>query len=130
VVPVFLAAARDGTPAPVNGDGGNTRDFTYIENVVHANLLAAEAPAAVASGWPINIGAGQRTSLLGLLDAVRSASGRSLAVEHRPGREGDVRDSLASLERALALLGYRPTVGLEEGLRRTWEWFCRGPAVQ
>jgi UDP-glucose 4-epimerase len=128
VIPIFLAAAQRGSSAPVNGDGGHTRDFTYIDNVVNANLLAAGAPAAVASGWPINVGAAERTSLLQLLEIVREVSGRPVPAEHRPAREGDVRDSLAGLERAREVLGYRPEVSLREGMRRTWEWFRKESA--
>jgi UDP-glucose 4-epimerase len=128
VIPIFLAAAQRGGPAPINGDGGHTRDFTYIDNVVNANLLAAGAPAGVASGWPINVGAAERTSLLQLLEIVREVSGRPVPAEHRPAREGDVRDSLAGLERARELLGYRPAVSLREGMRRTWEWFRKESA--
>ena len=128
VIPVFMAAARRGTPAPLNGDGGQTRDFTFIENVVHANCLAGFGPAERVSGWPCNVGAGARTSLRELLEMVEAVSGRPVVVEHHPPRPGDVRDSLASLERAERVLGYRPSVSLEEGLRRTWEWFV-GEAV-
>ena len=128
VIPIFLAAAQRGSPAPVNGDGGHTRDFTYIDNVVNANLLAAGAPAGVASGWPINVGAAERTSLLQLLEIVREVSGRPVPAEHRPARDGDVRDSLAGLDRAREMLGYRPEVSLREGMRRTWEWFRKESA--
>jgi UDP-N-acetylglucosamine/UDP-N-acetyl-alpha-D-glucosaminouronate 4-epimerase len=128
VIPIFLAAAQRGSPAPINGDGGHTRDFTYIDNVVNANLLAAGAPAGVASGWPINVGAAERTSLLQLLEIVREVSGRPVPAEHRPAREGDVRDSLAGLDRARDLLGYRPEISLREGMRRTWEWFRKEAA--
>ena len=126
VIPIFLAAARQGTPAPINGDGSHTRDFTYIDNVVSANLLAAEAPAGVASGWAVNVGAGERTSLLRLLELVREVSGLPVEVEHRPPRAGDVRDSLAGLERVREVLGYRPLISLDEGLARTWAWFVQG----
>lgn len=128
VIPIFLAAAQRGSAAPVNGDGGHTRDFTYIDNVVKANLLAAAAPAAVASGWPINVGAAERTSLLQLLEIVREVSGRPVPAEHRPAREGDVRDSLAGLDRAREVLGYHPEVSLREGMLRTWEWFRKESA--
>jgi UDP-glucose 4-epimerase len=125
VVPAFLLAARDGKPAVVYGDGQQTRDFTYVANVVHANLLAATAPGQAITGFVVNVAAGTRTSLLQLLDLVREVTGRDLACDHRAPRAGDVRDSLASLDRAQQLLGYAPTVGLREGLRRTWEWFAR-----
>lgn len=121
VIPIFLAAARTGRPARIHGDGGQTRDFTYVDNVVEANLLAATR--AEANGMACNVGAGQRTSLLELLQLVREVTGRPVTAEHGPSRPGDVRDSLASLERAAAVLDYRPGVGLRDGLERTWRWF-------
>lgn len=124
VVPVFMAAAQAGTPAPINGDGGQTRDFTFVENAVAANLLAATGPADRVSGQVCNVGAGQRTSLLQLVGMIGTVAGRRLATEHHPSRAGDVRDSLASLERASRVLGYQVLVPLEEGLARTWEWFA------
>jgi UDP-glucose 4-epimerase len=125
VVPHFLQSALDGRAADLYGDGQQTRDFTYVENVVDANLLAASSPADVASGWPVNVGAGTRTSLLGLIDMIRRITGRRLPYVRHPPRSGDVRDSLASLDRAQRLLGYHPSVTLEEGLRRTWAWFAQ-----
>jgi UDP-glucose 4-epimerase len=123
VIPAFLAAARDERPAVVFGDGTQTRDFTYVANVVEANVLAATAPAELASGTVVNVGAGQRTSLLGLLELVRDVTGRDLAYTCQPRRNGDVRDSMASLERAQRVIGYHPRVTLKQGLERTWEWF-------
>ncbi|HJR36409.1 MAG TPA: NAD-dependent epimerase/dehydratase family protein [Gemmatimonadales bacterium] len=128
VIPLFFHAALSGTPAQVNGDGGQTRDFTYIENVVGANLLASRAPAA--DGWPINVGAGERTSLLELLEQIRKVTGVPIRIEHQAPRPGDVRDSLADLSRGGELLGYRPSVSLGEGLKRTWEWFRETSQVQ
>ncbi|HET7457251.1 MAG TPA: NAD-dependent epimerase/dehydratase family protein [Gemmatimonadaceae bacterium] len=124
VIPLFLRAAYDGTAATLFGDGSQTRDFTYVENVVRANLLAATEPAARVSGWPVNVGAGARTSLRELAALVQRVSGRPLEIREAPPRPGDVRDSLASLERARQTLGYEPAVTLEEGLRRTWAWFA------
>jgi len=121
-IPAFLSAAYEGRPAVVFGDGRQTRDFTYVANVVDANLLAAQAPPR-ASGTVTNVGAGEQTSLLELLDLIRDVTGRDLVHTCRPARVGDVRDSVASLERAGRVLGYRPTVSLREGLHRTWEWF-------
>ena len=123
VIPVFFAAARDRRAAPVHGDGGQTRDFTYVDNVVDANLLAASRPAEAVNGVVCNVGAGQRTSLLELLQAIREITGVDIPAAHRGPRPGDVRDSLASLDRAQQALGYRPSVSLREGLARTWQWF-------
>ena len=123
VIPLFLRAAATGERAVVNGDGGQTRDFTYVENVVRGNLLAATRPAARVSGRPFNMGAGARTSLLDLLELIERVAGVPVAREHVPARAGDVRDSLAGLDRTTRHLGYTPVVGLEEGLRRTWAWF-------
>ena len=123
VIPAFLNCALTGTTARVNGDGEQTRDFTYVDNVVAANCLAASGPAERVSGWVTNAGAGGRMSLNELLGAVEKVTGKPVAREHVPPRAGDVRDSQASLERAERVLGYVPEVGLEEGLRRTWSWF-------
>jgi len=123
VIPSFLQAALEERPATLYGDGRQTRDFIYVEDVVNANLLAAAGPRPAVNGWVVNIGAGVPTSLLALLDAITHVSGRRLLTECRPPRPGDVHASLASLDRAVQVLRYRPTIGLEEGLRRTWVWF-------
>ena len=122
VIPAFFEAALRGGTAEVHGDGEQTRDFTYVANVVEANRLAAFGPAERVNGWVVNCGAGSRTSLNTLLGLVEQVSGRPVARRHAPPRPGDVRDSLASLERAEQVLGYRPLVGLAEGLARTWDW--------
>jgi UDP-glucose 4-epimerase len=122
-IPLFLRAAASGTPAVVFGDGRQTRDFTYVSNVVDANLLAATAPADRASGYPVNVGAGERTSINELLSTIEEVTGRPIARDHREPRAGDVRDSLAGLERATERIGYCPGVRLVDGLRLTWEWF-------
>ena len=123
VIPAFLQAALAGTVAEVHGDGEQTRDFTYVDNVVDANLRAAFGAAESVNGWATNIGAGSRTSLNGLLELVEQVTGRTVAREHKAPRAGDVRDSQASLDRAKRVLGYEPVVGVREGLRRTWQWF-------
>jgi len=122
IIPLVLRAARDGIEVPLFGDGRQTRDFTFIDNVVHANILAATHPAARASGWAVNCGAGERTSLLDLVALAERVTGRPVRVAPRPPREGDVRDSLAGLDRARQVLGYEPLVSLRDGLARTWEW--------
>ncbi len=126
VIPAFLEAARTGGVATVHGDGEQTRDFTYVDNVVQANMKAAFGPAGKVNGWVANAGAGSRASLNQLLDLVETVTGRKVERSYGPPRAGDVRDSQASLERARKVLGYAPDVDLETGLRRTWEWFTNG----
>jgi len=117
VIPKFITACLEGEPAHIHGDGGQTRDFTSVFDAVAANVLAADAPRA--SGHVCNVAAGRRTSLLELLAEIQRQTGTDVAPIHDPPREGDVRDSLASLERSRELLGYEPRVGLEEGIRLT-----------
>ena len=120
VIPKFFQAALDGRSAVVFGDGRQTRDFTYVDNVVEANVLAASAGSDRVNGWVVNVGAGARTALLEVIGMIGIITGRRLAHVHQQPRAGDVRDSLACLERAKRVLGYEPRVSLEEGLRRTW----------
>ena len=129
VIPALLDCAQRGTTAHINGDGEQTRDFTFVENVVEANRLAAFGPAERVNGWVTNAGAGNRTSLNSLLSLIEQVTGRPVARTYQAPRAGDVRDSQASLERAGKVLGYRPAVGLEEGLRRTWAWFMEETAA-
>ena len=125
VIPLFLEGALRGTAVTLFGDGNQTRDFTYVANVVNANMLAASCPPSAISGAVVNVGAGERTSLNELIARIGRVTGRELEIARRAPRPGDVRDSVASLRRAAEVIGYQPTVGLEEGLRRTWEWTQR-----
>lgn len=127
VVPALFRAAVSGTPMGIFGDGRQTRDFTYVDNVVLANVLAATQPAERASGHVVNVGAGERTSILDLVALVSEATGRAVELTHQPPRAGDVRDSLASLERARRVLGYEPPVSLRAGISRLWEWLREHP---
>ncbi|MEP7346030.1 MAG: NAD-dependent epimerase/dehydratase family protein, partial [Gemmatimonadaceae bacterium] len=122
VIPLVMRAALTGTPMTVFGDGLQTRDFTYIDNVVHANVLAGTGEAASVSGWAVNVGAGEQISLLDLVQMVEEVSGRPIQLFHQPPRVGDIRDSLASLDRARQVLGYKPLVTVGEGVKRLWQW--------
>jgi UDP-glucose 4-epimerase len=117
VIPSFASAAVAGNPPTIYGDGNQTRDFTYVENAVQANLRAADAERA--PGSVINIAAGERTSINDLWLGIREIVGTDGEARYEAARAGDVRDSLADLSRAIELLEYEPAVGLEEGLRRT-----------
>ena len=124
VIPKFTAALLAGKAPTIYGDGGQTRDFTYIENVVRANLLAAEAPEE-ACGEAYNIACGERISLLDLAERLGRITGRSIAPVHGDPRPGDIRHSLADIGKARRLLGYEPVVDLDEGLERTVAWYRR-----
>jgi len=117
VIPRFLTALLEKRHPIVFGDGEQTRDFTYIENVVQANLLAATSSAAV--GAAMNIGCGERISLNAVLQTAGELLGIHVHAEYRDSRPGDVRDSLADISRARRLLDYRPKVTFREGLART-----------
>jgi UDP-glucose 4-epimerase len=121
VIPRFITACLSGVAPRVHGDGEQTRDFTCVVDAVRANLLAADAPRAV--GSVCNVAAGARTSLNQLVAEIRRQTGARVEPIHDPPRTGDVRDSLASLERSRELLGYEPTIGLEDGLRLTISHF-------
>lgn len=121
VIPLFITAVLDGRPPMVNGDGSVTRDFTYVDNVVAANLAAADATAA--SGETMNVACGSRTSLLELLAAIYRAAGRSVEPEFGPARLGDIQHSMADITKARELLGYEPSVSFADGIRRTVEWY-------
>ncbi len=121
VIALFITRLLAGVPPIITGDGGQTRDFTYVDNVVDGVLRAAVAPEA--AGQVINVATGERTSINELAATLARLMGAPLAPVHIEGRAGDVRDSLADLTRARQLLGYEPHVGLEEGLRRTIAWY-------
>jgi nucleoside-diphosphate-sugar epimerase len=121
VIPRFIRWGLTGQPLEVHGDGTQTRDFTYIDNVVEANLLAAGA--AEAPGEVFNVGCGAHTSLLEIISMLETILGRPLRRRHTPGRAGDVSHTLADIVKAKRLLGYEPLVGFEEGFRRTVEYF-------
>ena len=120
-IPLFVHALRTGERPVVNGDGEQTRDFTYVDDVVRANLLAAEAPAELCSGRVYNIGGGAPRSVLQLLDALGAILGVDPNPVHGEPRPGDVRQSHADISAAGADLGYQPSMPFEEGLRRVVE---------
>lgn len=121
VIPRFILAALGKGQATIHGDGRQTRDFTYVANVVRANLLALAA-GPEAGGRVFNIACGEETSLLSLLALLGEFTGKTLAPVFAPARPGDVRRSRAEIGLAREILDYRPEVGLREGLRRTMEW--------
>lgn len=121
VIPKFITEMLAGNRPTIFGDGKQSRDFVYIDNVVHANLLAAEAPGA--AGHKFNVGCGRSYNLLQLVDGINAALGTNMEPVFEPARTGDVRDSLADISQARNLLKYEPLIDFAEGLRRTVEYY-------
>ena len=122
VISRFISALASGERPVIYGDGEQSRDFTYVSNVVDGNLRAAESREAV--GQVVNLATGRQTTLNELLDSLKKLTGRAdVEAEYREARVGDVRHRLADIPRARAWLGYEPLDGLEEGLRHTLEWW-------
>jgi UDP-glucose 4-epimerase len=121
VIPIFVTKLISGERPTVYGDGLQSRDFVFVEDVVRANLLAGDAPAA--SGRVINVATGQRTTLLDLIAAVNGSLGTKVEPIFAEPRTGDIRESLADITVARTVLGYEPQVGLNEGLRRSIEYY-------
>ncbi len=121
VIPLFITAMLSGKRPIVFGDGRQSRDFTYVADVVQGNLLAADAPHV--SGQVINIAAGRAVSLLELIGMLNKLLGTHVSPVHAPPRPGDIRESLADISLARRLLGYEPQVSCEEGLRRSIEYY-------
>ena len=119
-VPLFIRAIAAGEPVPINGDGEQSRDFTYVGNVVDATLRAADTPGV--AGEIFNVAAGAPATVNAVADMIGAILGKPAERIHLPSRPGDIRDSWADLTKAERLLGYRPAVTLEEGLRRTIEF--------
>ena len=124
VIPLFMQALKDGVPPTIHGDGGQTRDFTYVDNAVQANVRAFFASEA-ASNEVFNVACGERIDLNYLWDVLKTAAHSELDASYGPPRLGDVRDSLADISKARALLGYEPKVTVKAGLKLTWEYFNR-----
>lgn len=121
VIPRFILAAMNGQPILVHGRGLQSRDFTFVTNVVQANLLATTAKDA--AGKVMNIACGQRFTLLEMIDQIARISGCELDVRYEEARVGDVSHSLADISNAMQYIGYRPSVEFAEGLMQTIKWF-------
>lgn len=127
VVAIFCGRLLKGTPFTVFGDGGQTRDYVYVGDVARAHLRAASIPAIPAGrvdDRAFNLGTQQETSVVDLARTLMRAAGKEVPLEHAPARPGEQRRSVVSIEKAKAGLGWTPEVGLEEGLRRTYDWFA------
>ncbi len=123
VIPRFVRAMLAEEQPTIFGDGQQKRDFTYIDNVVSANLLASRAPAELVAGKVFNVATGTNYSVLELYTLLQRLTGSHKPPRFAPARNGDVRDSLADISRAEGAMGYRRLVGFEEGLARTVQWY-------
>ncbi|HEY7375284.1 MAG TPA: SDR family oxidoreductase [Polyangia bacterium] len=124
VIPRFVTAGLAGQGVTIFGDGTQSRDFCYIDNTVEANLAAAFAPAAGASGRVFNVACGAATTLNDVVKMIGEALGKSIPVTYAPGRVGDVKHSLADIAAARSALGYKAEISFQEGLRRSIAWYA------
>jgi UDP-glucose 4-epimerase len=124
VISLFIKALSEGTRPTIYGDGEQTRDFTYVANVVDGVIRAAETPGV--GGEVFNVATSSRISLNQLLDTLKKIFNANVEPIYKEARAGDVRDSQADISKAAKRLGYQPTVGFEEGLRETVKWFKEG----
>ncbi len=123
VIPIFAEALLNNEQPTINGDGHHSRDFTYIDNAVQANILSLFTTNKEAVNQVFNIACGSKTSLLELFSGLKNEAGSSLQPIHAPARMGDVKHSLADITKAKQLLGYTPNVSVEEGLKKTFHWY-------
>jgi UDP-glucose 4-epimerase len=123
VLAKFITQMLNGEQPTIFGDGAQSRDFTYIQNAVDANLLAIKAPASQAAGQIFNVATGKRADLNEAFQLLKKITGYAGDVKYAPSRSGDVKHSLADLSRTEKHLGYKPAIDFEEGLRRTVDWY-------
>lgn len=125
VIPLFITKAMRGEAPVVHGDGLQSRDFTFVENAVSANLLACDAPSLNVAGEFFNVACGARYSLIDILNGIGDALGKTVTPVHEPARAGDVRDSLADISKIQDAMGYKVLVPMQEGLRRTMDYYLK-----
>ncbi|MEO6613325.1 MAG: SDR family oxidoreductase [Chitinophagaceae bacterium] len=123
VIPLFAEAVLKNEAPTINGDGSHSRDFTFVDNAVQANILALFTADKQAVNQVYNIACGEQTSLSELFDGLREEAGTTLTPIHGPERAGDVKHSLADISKAKQLLGYDPRITVKEGLKKTLEWY-------
>jgi len=129
VIPLFIKALLDEKPPIINGEGDSSRDFTFVEDVVQANLLAMFTDDPNALNQVYNIAKGGQTTLNELFDILKEISGKSINPVHGPERSGDIKHSLADISKAKRLLGYDPATSPAEGLRKTFDWYKKNSLI-
>ena len=121
--PLFAEALLNNKPPTINGDGSHSRDFTYVANAVQANILSLFTSNSDAVNQVYNIACGEQTSLLDLFDGLKKEASSIMQPLFGPERKGDVKHSLADISKAKHFLGYNPGINVEEGLRKTFNWY-------
>jgi UDP-N-acetylglucosamine 4-epimerase len=129
LLPLFIKALLENKSPVINGDGSHSRDFTYVDSTVQANILSLFTKNPGAVNQVYNIACGHQTSLLQLFNYLKQEAGSSLEPIHGPERVGDVKHSLADITKAQTLLGYDPAVSVEEGLKKTFRWYKKRAEV-
>jgi UDP-N-acetylglucosamine/UDP-N-acetylgalactosamine 4-epimerase len=125
VIPLFMFAAINGTQPTVNGDGSTSRDFTFVQNAVDANLAALFTTNVEAVNQVYNVAFGQSSTLLQLLATIEQVSGKKITAVHAAARSGDIQHSLADISKAKSLLGYEPKFAMIDGLKLTYDWYLQ-----
>lgn len=120
-IPAFVTHILKGQSPVVYGDGEQSRDFTYIDNVIHANLLAARAPRT--AGQAVNIACGERITINEIINLINELTGRQVKPTYAPTRAGDVKHSLASIDKAREIIGYQPIISFRDGLEKAIQWY-------
>jgi UDP-N-acetylglucosamine/UDP-N-acetylgalactosamine 4-epimerase len=123
VIPLFITSVLNNEPPLINGDGSHSRDFTFVENAVQANVLALFTKNKEAVNQVYNIAYGSQTSLTELFETIKEIGGSDLAPKYGPERKGDVKHSLADISKAKKLLGFNPQFSIREGMKATFEWY-------
>ena len=129
VIPLFIKSFLDNQSPVINGSGENSRDFTYVDDVIQANLLAMFTQESAAINQVFNIAKGEKTTLNELYSVLLQISGKNIEVVYALERSGDIKHSLADITKAKKLLGYHPGISPVEGLRKTYEWYKQNPSI-
>jgi UDP-N-acetylglucosamine/UDP-N-acetylgalactosamine 4-epimerase len=123
VIPLFCKAFLEDKQPVINGDGTHSRDFTYVDNAVQANMLALFTDRNDGLNQVYNVACGEQTTLNEMVDILKGVSGKKLNAVHGPERSGDIKHSKADISKIKSLLGYSPTVLFSEGLRKVYGWY-------
>lgn len=129
VIPLFIKAFMDDLSPEINGDGEQSRDFTFVDDVVQANLQAMFTSNPQAINQVFNIAKGEKTTLNDLVKFLKEITGKNITAIYNPERKGDIKHSLADIKKAVTLIGYQPATGIREGLQKTYNWYLKNKLI-